>query len=133
MIRTQQSFSQSILFQIERMLRDFQGFISDHFQEIVSRAAVVHLQSAFIALAVHSMEGKTQSAFVFRDVKPLYFPLSGYRSEQAPQPIYGNFTHLSDAIVHYAALDLSEIRRIRGRINIPRYSDFDDGICSTPL
>jgi hypothetical protein len=30
---------------------------------------------SFVAIAAPSMEGKTQSAFVFKDIKPLYFPL----------------------------------------------------------
>ena len=51
--------------------------------------------TAFIALAAPSMEGKTQLAFVMKDVLPLYFPLSEAYNRPVgnnPQLIYRNFT-----------------------------------------
>ena len=47
----------------------------------------VNIETVFIALAMPSMEGKTQSSFAFRRVKPLYFPLSGIFSDQSTQLI----------------------------------------------
>ncbi len=54
------------------------------------------LDSSFLALAVPSMEGKTQFVFVCERIKPLYFPIS--QLSKASQPIYNNFRSLAKTL-----------------------------------
>jgi hypothetical protein len=77
----------------------------------------------FIALTVPSMEGKTQSAFTLRKVKPLYFPSCNRQNDEAPQPIYRNYESLFLAIKSYAQDDLLNLtRRPGGQIDrFPSY------------
>lgn len=70
------------------------------------------LRKAFYALAAPSLEGKTQSAFVFRDVKPLYFVISTGLNTRSAQMIYNNFLALSDRLLDFARMDLEHIRQV---------------------
>ena len=66
-------------------------------------------ERSFVALAAPSYEGKTQSAFVMRNVRPLYFvadPLAlDENGNTLSQPIYYNYQSISAALLHYAKLD----------------------------
>ena len=64
------------------------------------RNRIVDASLCFIALAAPSMEGKTQSAFVLRQVKPLYFSLSTLKLSEvgSKQPIYDNFCSLTSTL-----------------------------------
>ena len=70
-------------------------------QSIVSKGS-------FFAFAAPSMDGKTQFAFVFREVKPLYFPMSETQksSDKPSQPIYLNFTNHAVTLLKCAKADL---------------------------
>ncbi len=67
--------------------------------------------TGFTALAAPSMEGKTQLAFILRDLKPLYFPMSEARRSfrYGPQPIYTNFTNLAKTLYDCAREDFERL------------------------
>jgi hypothetical protein len=116
-------FKNSKLFQLEKMVESTPDFVSNDFKN-TSISEQFHqdkkvnqkfdTSKAFLALVAPSMEGKTQSAFVFRSVKPLYFAFTwtkGMGSSQASiQPIYLNYQSLSKFILELAALDLNNIK-----------------------
>jgi hypothetical protein len=54
----------------------------------------------FYALVAPSMEGKTQTAFTFKELKPLYFVF--IKSGMNTQKIYSNFTELSRMLKNLA-------------------------------
>ncbi len=63
-------------------------------------------ETTFIAIVAPSMEGKTQSAFTFKHVRPLYFPLSGTDPNSVTcQPVYVNFASLSGMLIKCASKD----------------------------
>ena len=69
------------------------------------------LSNSFITLDVPKFGGKTQSAFVFSSIRPLYFTDS--RSEKEfIQPIYLNFFNLSYSLKKYATEDLEIIKKV---------------------
>ena len=51
------------------------------------------LDGTFVALAAPSLEGKTQSAFVFREVIPLYFALNATEKKKKCKT-FTSITHL---------------------------------------
>lgn len=64
-----------------------------------------YAQNSFFALAAPSMEGKTQSAFIFKELKPLYFSLA-WRD----QYIYQNYSYLSISLEQISKYDSTEIQ-----------------------
>lgn len=130
LIRDQSGFESSIFHKLDLLLSNVADYVRNHFGTVENIAAVM-TDGTFIALAAPSMEGKTQSAFIFRLVKPLYFPLSGLRSSGIqPQPIYKNFAHLADAILGYASLDLGKIRSLKPNMDVPKLNEFDNSLRS---
>lgn len=67
------------------------------------------LDGTFVALAAPSLEGKTQSAFVFEDILPLYFALQATENAKKPQEIYLNYASLNAALEHFAKRDLETL------------------------
>ncbi len=66
--------------------------------------------NSFVAIVAPSMEGKTQSAFSFKRIRPLYFPLTGTDpSLPSSQEIYTNFMRLSALLIRCAKKDAFEL------------------------
>lgn len=67
------------------------------------------LERMFYAVVAPSMEGKTQSAFVFRNIRPLYFLLvkTSLSASHEIQDIYRNFATLSDKFMEIAVTDFT--------------------------
>ena len=81
----------------------------------------LNFSGSFVALAAPSLEGKTQSAFVLRVVRPLYFPLStasAQSSDTKNQFIYENYEALTLELCRYANEDLANIKRLRNNHDI---------------
>ena len=81
-------YENSHLDKLDILLSDPQSFVSNYFQNALS-GLIVDASRSFVALAAPSMEGKTQSDFVFTRVRPLYFVLNIFgmdieRSRQSP-------------------------------------------------
>lgn len=94
------------------MAREFDGICAD---------LELDTSHSFIALAAPSLEGKTQSAFTFRRVKPLYFPMSAASSSSGldtVQPIYNNFRSHAVQLQDCVKLDLDMIGREVDRSDI---------------
>ncbi len=74
----------------------------------------IEFDTSFVALAAPSLEGKTQSAFVFRHNRPFYFPLSEHIRSDAwsPQPIYTNFRSYVKVLRDCAIADLKTIEQL---------------------
>lgn len=72
------------------------------------------LEMMFYAIVAPSMAGKTQSAFVFRKIFPLYFLLvkSSMKKSQKTQDIYKNFTDLSDQFRRIAVYDFERFQEL---------------------
>ena len=67
------------------------------------------LDGTFVALAAPSLEGKTQSAFVFRDIIPLYFALNATEKKEKVQNIYLNYGSLNATVEACARRDLNTL------------------------
>jgi hypothetical protein len=68
--------------------------------------------TSFFAIAAPSMEGKTQSAFVFKILKALYFSFGANE-----QLIYKNFASLSDSLEAFARSDVRDMLNVQSRLN----------------
>jgi len=100
-IRSDPNFANSNVRRLEKYILDANECIRQ-----ISSNPLHNADTAFFAIAAPSLEGKTQSACVFKDLKPLYFPLTPHE-----QLIYQNFTSLSETLGALAASDVSNIRR----------------------
>lgn len=92
-IRDDPNYPTSNMGKFEKMPTDFNSACLE-IQSKESAKNTFASDTTFIALAAPSIEGKTQSAFVVKDVLPLYFPICETfdRSEcYSPQQIYVNF------------------------------------------
>ena len=68
----------------------------------------LNLERTFIALIAPSFAGKTQSAFVMRNVRPLYFALD---FDAGSQRVYQNFESLSKELIENASsIDLKNLK-----------------------
>lgn len=112
LIRNDPEYSNSHISKLDSLLYNTQLSISSHFPREVAQFNIQSSRS-FVALAAPSMEGKTQSAFVFSEVKPLYFCIN-FEISDATQPIYLNFSSLNSILHRIALLDLANILRFRG-------------------
>lgn len=102
LIRQDRSYKRKIVYKLETHILKTAACIRS-----LSRRHRGHsAKTAFFAIAAPSMEGKTQSAFVFKRLKPLYFPLS-----TGSQLVYRNFSALSIALKQYAEADLQAIKQ----------------------
>jgi hypothetical protein len=118
MIRSdREAYERSRMYELEQLLLDPRRYLDAN--PSITNSRQIDLSSCFVALAAPSMEGKTQSAFVFRDVLPLYFPLS-HIIETKPgeilnaepsksQYIYENYQRLSFELSRYAHADLADL------------------------
>jgi hypothetical protein len=97
-IRTGHKFESSFMKRLETFLLNRNQNVSELFDSDVVNAQY-GFDKSFVAFAAPSMEGKTQSAFVFKDINPLYFPLVD------SQPIYKNFRNLSNTLNQCARRD----------------------------
>ena len=72
------------------------------------------LERMFYAIVAPSMEGKTQSAFAFRKIRPLYFLLfkQSLSATTAIQDIYLNFASLSDRFMQFAVIDFARLNEM---------------------
>ena len=106
-IRLDQSFEGSNLDELDKIFSDKQVRINQMFRDNIGQETL-ELSQSFFALAAPSLEGKTQSAFVFRRILPLYFPLSHHNQYYSitPQHIYQNFKNHADTLAKYAMDDL---------------------------
>ena len=105
------NYNSSILRQLDEILSNAESWVKDQF-ESSSGMKLYSADRAFVALAAPSMEGKTQSAFTLRMVKPLYFPLSEARpSGFVSQSIYVNFNAHVHELFHCSQLDLKLMGR----------------------
>jgi hypothetical protein len=123
MIRFDQNeYKKSKLHELEKLLYDPHNYF--HINRSSHNSDNLDFSSCFVALAAPSMEGKTQSAFVFEDVRPLYFPLSivnnqtykqvGKSEQSKTQNIYENYNSLTLALYCYANEDMIEIKNLYG-------------------
>ena len=74
----------------------------------------LEFENSFYALAAPSFEGKTQFAFVIDSVRPLYFALNQYETDDSLniQQIYLNFESLNLAIQKFSEKDIETIKSI---------------------
>lgn len=88
------SYKGSVLDKLDNLLVSTDDVLDNELDTLCSRLRLNTCQT-FVEIAAPSLEGKTQSAFTFRKVKPLYFPISesidDYDDTAIPQPIYNNF------------------------------------------
>jgi hypothetical protein len=123
MIRFDQNeYKKTRLHELEKLLYDPQNYF--HINCSSHNSDYLNFSSYFVTLAAPSMEGKTQSAFVFEDVRPLYFPLSivndqtykqiGSSEHCKTQNIYENYKSLTLALYRYANEDMIEIKNLYG-------------------
>lgn len=114
-IRSDARFIGSPINELENMILDLNATISRTVGPSAVRVDGSNLNTAFIALAAPSLEGKTQSVFTFHVVRPLYFALkqtSNRAGAQISQTIYLNFASLNTCIENFAEKDLALIRRM---------------------
>ena len=95
---------------LDNLLLDTQKTISFEFGKLIKNLEI-QSNSSFVALAAPSLDGKTQSAFVFEHVRPLYFALNASDGDSfiVTQQVYQNFESLSSTIKRCARLDLDLI------------------------
>lgn len=94
MIRSKEAeFQDSILYHLEQFIQRRRDAVIDYLGPNCFEDEEDNLDNAYFSLAAPSLEGKTQSAFVFRKVRPLYFVLcSGPCSDGiGDQRIYAQF------------------------------------------
>ena len=98
---------------MEKLLADFPNGCKK--LQFKKKRHILDTSTTFVALAAPSMEGKTQSAFVMKDVIPLYFPLSEAlpaSGVNAPQKIYATFKELAKLLFKSAETDLKDLNKI---------------------
>ena len=96
------------MYKLEILLSNMQETVTNIFSDTIGGYRLETSQS-FVAIAAPSMEGKTQSSFVFERVKPLYFPLietSDTDSIAGGQKIYKNFKSHARCLKECAEEDL---------------------------
>lgn len=121
-MRNARQFHESFYKKLELFLIDRNANISEIFGEEVV-AGHYAFEKSFLALAAPSMEGKTQFAFVCREIKPLYFPMS--EIGESTQPIYLNFKDLAMTLYKCARKDFETLgHRVRTASLLKR--EFDD-------
>ena len=100
-------YNETVLCSIEKILSGDLNTLNSHLgRKHPDLLTDQSLNGTFIALAAPSLEGKTQSAFVFEDVLPLYFPLQISEDAEQAQAIYRNYASLSTAVEKNAKKDL---------------------------
>jgi len=113
-IREDESFKTSKMKILEDVLRD-----RSEIRKYSNTKIDLDYNTCFVALAAPSMEGKTQSAFVLSEVKPLYFSMSEVITGDEKsdvlvdtvrkQPIYENYASLAKTLCKCAIDDLDRV------------------------
>ena len=104
----QSNYANSLACELENCIID-RTLIESKFE--TSERVKLSSFSCFTALAAPSMEGKTQLAFQFRRLKPLYFSLSVLeKKDRSQQNIYRNFADLSSALYSFASSDCTALK-----------------------
>ncbi|NBO24522.1 MAG: hypothetical protein EBU93_04745, partial [Chlamydiae bacterium] len=113
---------------LQKMLSNQQECCKQLFPSMFKEEKIISVESAFIALAAPSFEGKTQSAFITDKVKPLYFSFVGCERSQSalPQPIYRNYLNLSTTLRQLA--DGHDLKDLVKSVNYK----FESGLLSRP-
>lgn len=108
---TEAEFPDSVVDKLEQFILEKRPAIMRHLGENSFAESTDTLKHAFFAIVAPSYEGKTQTAFVFRKVKPLYFvlPVSAPIFTRATQHIYANFNILSRMLHSMGQKDLDYI------------------------
>ena len=113
-IRRDPDFINSPLGELEQIAKDAENYFKkENVKEKYNLGQDSVLRYSFVALAAPSYEGKTQSAFVFKDVRSLYFIANTQlirEDNPRTQPIYYNYKSISDALLEYAELDYEKIK-----------------------
>lgn len=118
-IRSAKNFKKSPLGQLESLISDPKAFFMRLLKDVdIER---FNFDTCFFAFAAPSLEGKTQSAFLFETIRPLYFALNQFGLADC-QKIYLNFESLNMAIQKFAEIDIAMIKS-----QIPSLNS-DDGI-----
>ena len=129
-IRQNGKYSSSIVHKLDQILSSEEPW--DRVHELLGGTQTQDdpsLELKSIILDCPSLDGKTQSAFIFDNVRPLYFALKAHTFNKANssktgiQPIYLNFEILNKAIEYFATIDL-ETTLLKGT-DINNLSDSD--------
>ena len=97
-IRQDESFNNSQVKALEDLLVNKHTATGNTINSSATGNRPFDISQTFFAIAAPSMEGKTQSAFVFNRVRPLYFALSESKplaNSSKPQLVYENFQLLT--------------------------------------
>ena len=113
-IRRYPDFITSPIGELEQIAKDAENYFKkENVKEKYNLDQNVVLKDSFVALAAPSYEGKTQSAFVFKDVRSFYFVANTQLirgDNPQTQPIYYNYKSISEALLEYAELDYEKIK-----------------------
>lgn len=110
LIRNGPDFENSAFWHLEKFIVEGRFAVERYLGSGAFNNANDNLEKTFYAIIAPSMEGKTQSAFVFRDAKPLYFVMP-YRTTEAPiQAIYENFDVLTQKLIEFSDKDVEYLR-----------------------
>lgn len=108
----QNDFLNSPIYNLEKLIVDplntLRTVLSD--SSMTRTLSNDHLRQFFIALVAPSFCGKTQTAFVFESVKPLYFPIELLWNNA--QDIYKNYISLSLCLKVCAKNDLTMLKNM---------------------
>lgn len=129
LIRSQAGYNDSVIGRLENFLIRGRSAVEDYLGHDIFLIRRDSLQNAFYAIAAPSLEGKTQSAFVFGTVKPLYFVMNQNWTTNV-QPIYKNFEYLSRQLAELSQRDVEHLIRLK---NIPRGTRIDQYISAGSL
>ena len=115
MIRDDPGISGSPIDELEKMGLDTTGYFRS--SEIKEKYKIYQdsvMDRSFIALAAPSFEGKTQSAFVFKNLRPLYFVANSQlmpENNLRTQSIYKNYRSISVTLLKFANDDYNFIKK----------------------
>ena len=122
LIRSDPNYEKSPLGLLEKFVQNKAAAIKSYLGEKSILNRDENLEKMFYAIVAPSMEGKTQSSFVFRTLRSLYFVLmqSSLSDFDSTQEIYKNFNVLSAKMRQFAILDLSLIEHKNRNANVSR-------------
>lgn len=113
MISSKPGYSQTPVGKLEEFALNKSTAIRAYFGNELVMKENDRFDRLFFAIVAPSMEGKTQAAFTFKNLRPLYFVLTELKlgEYESIQPIYKNFINLSKKLKELAEVDLSNILR----------------------
>ena len=121
-IKNEINYEQSRLYQFENLLYEKGKYLNAN--NISGNTDYIYTRFGYIELVAPSLEGKTQSAFAFRNITPLYFPIcikpnpadSTIGDYTMTQNIYENYRNLTLELRRYAIDDLNDIFHLYGGV-----------------